>query len=148
MRSVPSSPPLFAWLATTRSCPFSLMRRVSGGARSTAFRSQPLQLLSEIQGQLDQVLLAIPSLPRSERRRIVAELQRQAIPVLQIPSVDDLTSGRARIDALRPVAIEDLLGRDPVPPVPELLGLGLRDAVVCITGAGGSINSELYRRLP
>jgi FlaA1/EpsC-like NDP-sugar epimerase len=52
----------------------------------------------------------------------VAELQRQAIPVLQIPSVHDLTSGRARIDALRPVFIEDLLGRDPVPPVTELLG--------------------------
>jgi FlaA1/EpsC-like NDP-sugar epimerase len=75
---------------------------------------QPPQVLSQIQEQLDQVLLAIPSLPRSERRCIVSELQRQAIPVLQIPSVDDLTSGRARIDALRPVTIEDLLGRDPV----------------------------------
>ena len=74
-------------------------------------------------------------------------MQRQAIPVLQIPSVDDLTSGRARIDALRPVAIEDLLGRDPVPPVPELLGPGLRDAVVCVTGAGGSIGSELCRQI-
>ncbi len=94
------------------------------------------------------MLLAIPSLPRSKRRRIVAELQRQAIPVLQISLVDDITSGRARIDALRPVAIEDLLGRDPVPTVPELLGPGLRDAVVCVTGAGGSIGSELCRRLP
>ncbi|WP_240789304.1 nucleoside-diphosphate sugar epimerase/dehydratase [Synechococcus sp. BS56D] len=108
---------------------------------------QPPQVLSQIQDQLDQVLLAIPSLPRRERRRIVAELQRQAIPVLQIPSVDDLTSGRARIDALRPVAIEDLLGRDPVSPVPELLGPGLRDAVVCVTGAGGSIGSELCRQI-
>ena len=68
-------------------------------------------MLSQIQDRLEQVLLAIPSLPRSERRRLVSELQRQAIPVLQIPSVDDLTSGRARIDALRPVAIEDLLGQ-------------------------------------
>ncbi|KZR93740.1 UDP-N-acetyl-alpha-D-glucosamine C6 dehydratase [Synechococcus sp. MIT S9509] len=108
---------------------------------------QPPQVLSQIQTHLDQVFLAIPSIPRSERRRIVAEMQRQAIPVLQIPSVDDLTSGRARIDALRPVAIEDLLGRDPVPPVPELLGQGLRDAVVCVTGAGGSIGSELCRQI-
>ena len=108
---------------------------------------QPPQVLSEIQNKLDQVLLAIPSLPRNERRRIVAELQRQAIPVLQIPSVDDLTSGRARIDALRPVAIEDLLGRDPVPPLHELLGPGLRDAVVCVTGAGGSIGSELCSQI-
>ena len=108
---------------------------------------QPPKVLSEIQDQLDQVLLAIPSMSRRERRRIVAELQRQEIPVLQIPSVDDLTSGRARIDALRPVAIEDLLGRDPVPPMPELLGPGLRDAVVCVTGAGGSIGSELCRQI-
>ena len=120
----------------------SLWRRTING-----IPIQPPQVLSQIQAQLDQVLLAIPSLPRSERRRIVAELQRQAIPVLQIPSVDDLTSGRARIDALRPVAIEDLLGRDPVPPVPELLGPGLRDAVVCVTGAGGSIGSELCRQI-
>ncbi|AKN61719.1 nucleoside-diphosphate sugar epimerase [Synechococcus sp. WH 8020] len=108
---------------------------------------QPPQVLSQIQDKLDQVLLAIPSLPRSDRRRIVAELQRKAIPVLQVPSVDDLTSGRAQIDALRPVSIEDLLGRDTVPPVPELLGPGLRDAVVCITGAGGSIGSELCRQI-
>ena len=120
----------------------SLWRRTING-----IPIQPPQELSQIQAQLDQVLLAIPSLPRVERRRIVSELQRQAIPVLQIPSVDDLTSGRASIDALRPVAIEDLLGRDPVPPVPELLGPGLRDAVVCVTGAGGSIGSELCRQI-
>jgi len=120
----------------------SLWRRTING-----IPIQPPQVLSEIQDQLDQVLLAIPSMPRSERRRIVAELQRQAIPVLQIPSVDDLTSGLARIDALRPVAIEDLLGRDPVSPIPELLGPGLRDAVVCVTGAGGSIGSELCRQI-
>ncbi len=120
----------------------SLWRRTVNGVSI-----QPPQVLSQIQDQLDQVLLAIPSLPRIERRRIVAELQLQAIPVLQIPSVDDLTSGRARIDALRPVAIEDLLGRDPVPPVPELLGPGLRDEVVCVTGAGGSIGSELCRQI-
>ena len=84
---------------------------------------------------------------RSERRRIVTELQSQSIPVLQIPSVDDLTSGRARIDSLSPVAIEDLLGRDPVVPVPELLGPGLRNSIVCVTGAGGSVGSELCRQI-
>ena len=108
---------------------------------------QPPQVLNKPQERVDQVLLAIPSLSRQERRRIVVDLQRYGIPVLQIPSIDDLTSGRAQIDALRPVAIEDLLGRDPVPPVPELLGPGLRDAVVCVTGAGGSIGSELCRQI-
>lgn len=108
---------------------------------------QPPQKLIAMEDSIDQVLLAIPSLSRSERRRIVDSFQRLGFPVLQVPSVDDLTSGRARIDALRPIAIEDLLGRDPVPPVPELLGPGLRDAVVCVTGAGGSIGAELCRQI-
>ena len=80
------------------------------------------QLLKDLDDSVDQVLLAIPSLPRSERRRIVDDLQKRGIGVLQVPSVDDLTSG-ARIDALRPIAIEDLLGRDEVPPSPSCLVL-------------------------
>ena len=108
---------------------------------------EPHQLLSQRVGSIDQVLLAIPSLSRSDRRRIVEDLQCFGIPVLQVPSVDDLTAGRARIDALRPIAIEDLLGRDAVPPDPRLLGPGICDAVVCVTGAGGSIGSELCRQI-
>ena len=96
---------------------------------------------------IDQVLLAIPSLPRSERRRIVDNFQSLGITMLQVPSVDDLISGRARIDALRPIAIEDLLGRDEVPADPKLLGPNILDAVVCVTGAGGSIGSELCRQI-
>ena len=108
---------------------------------------QPPQVLTELKGSIDQVLLAIPSLPRSERRRIVDDLQRIGIAVLQVPSVDDLTSGLARIDSLRPIAIEDLLGRDAVSAQPQLLGPGIRNAVVCVTGAGGSIGSELCRQI-
>ena len=108
---------------------------------------QPPQQLIEMEDSIDQVLLAIPSLSRSERRRIVDRFQRLGVPMLQLPSVDDLTSGRARIDALRPIAIEDLLGRDEVPADPKLLGPGIRDAVVCVTGAGGSIGSELCRQI-
>ena len=108
---------------------------------------QPPQVLTELKGSIDQVLLAIPSLPRSERRRIVDDLQRIGIAVLQVPSVDDLTSGLARIDSLRPIAIEDLLGRDAVSSQPQLLGPGIRNAVVCVTGAGGSIGSELCRQI-
>ena len=108
---------------------------------------QPPVGLNQLDDSIDQVLLAIPSLPRSERRRIVDGLNSRGIRVLQVPSVDDLTSGRARIDDLRPIAIEDLLGRDEVPADPELLGPGIRDAVVCVTGAGGSIGSELCRQI-
>ena len=108
---------------------------------------QPPQKLMQMEGSIDQVLLAIPSLSRRDRRRIVDQLQSRGVDVLQVPSVDDLTSGRARIDTLRPIAIEDLLGRDEVLADPELLGPGIRDAVVCVTGAGGSIGSELCRQI-
>ncbi len=108
---------------------------------------QPPQLLRERASEIDLVLLAIPSLSRTCWRRLVANLQELGIPVLQVPSVDDITSGRARIDALRPIAIEELLGRDAVPPNPALLGHGIAGACVCVTGAGGSIGSELCRQL-
>jgi FlaA1/EpsC-like NDP-sugar epimerase len=108
---------------------------------------QPSQVLRQQVGEIDQVLLAIPSLSRSRRRRITADLQDLGIPLLQVPSVDDITNGRARIDALRPIAIEELLGRDAVPPDPRLLGPGIAGQCVCVTGAGGSIGSELCRQI-
>jgi FlaA1/EpsC-like NDP-sugar epimerase len=108
---------------------------------------QPPQLLRERASEIDQVLLAIPSLSRNRRRRISAELQELGIPMLQVPSVDDITSGRASIDALRPISIEELLGRDAVPPNQSLLGPGITGACVCVTGAGGSIGSELCRQI-
>ncbi|NDC36183.1 MAG: polysaccharide biosynthesis protein, partial [Synechococcaceae bacterium WB9_2_112] len=97
--------------------------------------------------QADRVLLAMPSLKRAERRRIVDQLQDLGVPVLQVPSIDEISSGRARIDNLRPVAIEELLGRDPVPPNPELLGPGICGKSVLVSGAGGSIGSELCRQI-
>ena len=108
---------------------------------------EPPQVLQRRAESLDQVLLAIPSLSRSRRRKIVDALQETGIPVLQIPSMDEITSGRARIDTLRPVQVEELLGRDPVPPDPQLLGPGITGACVCVTGAGGSIGSELCRQI-
>ena len=97
--------------------------------------------------EADRVLLAMPSLKRAERRRIVDQLQDLGLPVLQVPSIEEITSGRARIDSLRPVAIEELLGRDPVPPNPELLGPGICGKTVLVSGAGGSIGSELCRQI-
>jgi FlaA1/EpsC-like NDP-sugar epimerase len=108
---------------------------------------QPPHQLRERAAEIDQILLAIPSLSRSRRRRITADLQELGIPLLQVPSVDDITSGRARIDALSPIAIEELLGRDTVPPNPDLLGPGIAGACVCVTGAGGSIGTELCRQI-
>ena len=107
------------------------------------------QLLPELisRHQVSQVLLAIPSLSRTQRRRIVQDIQQLGVSVLQVPSLEEITSGRARINSLRPVVIEELLGRDAVPPHPQLLGPGVRGSVIAVTGAGGSIGSELCRQI-
>ena len=94
-----------------------------------------------------QILLAMPSLSRSRRRRILDELQPYGIPVLQVPSVEEISAGRTRIDSLRPIAIEELLGRDPVEPDPQLLAASVRGRCVLVTGAGGSIGAELCRQI-
>jgi len=117
-------------------------------ARARQLPILPPQRLAGLieQQQIEQVLLAIPSLSR-RRRQIVESIQQLGIPVLQVPAIKEIASGRARITALRPIAIENLLGRDAVPPDPALLGPGVAGAVVCVTGAGGSIGSELCRQI-
>jgi len=94
-----------------------------------------------------QILLAIPSLNRSRRRRILDDLHPYGIPVLQVPSVEEISAGRTRIDSLRPIAIEELLGRDPVEPDPQLLAASVRSRTVLVSGAGGSIGAELCRQI-
>ncbi|MDI5933015.1 polysaccharide biosynthesis protein [Halomonas kalidii] len=95
----------------------------------------------------DRVLLAIPSVSRERRREILADLEPQGFPVQTIPGVADMVSGRARISEVRDVAVEDLLGRDPVPPNPALMDANIRGKVVMVSGAGGSIGSELCRQI-
>ena len=107
-------------------------------------RPEVLNLLTE---EIDQVLLAIPSLSRQKRRDILRRLQKYDIPVLQIPSIEEIAIGKAKIDNLRPISIEDLLGRDKVMPDPNLLGPGIKGQTICVTGAGGSIGSELCRQI-
>ena len=136
--------------------------RLAGGHSITAFLDDAPQLwrrsingiaihppdhLNSLRNEVDQVLLAIPSVSRRRRREIVEQLQELGIPVLQVPSIEEITSGDATIDALRPIPIEDLLGRDSVPPNPQLLGPGIRGVVVCVSGAGGSIGTELCRQI-
>ena len=91
--------------------------------------------------------MAIPSLIPSKRREIIKKLSKFNIPVLQIPSIEELTSGGADINNLRPITIEDLLGRDRVLPEPELLKECIQGLSICVTGAGGSIGSELCRQI-
>ena len=93
------------------------------------------------------VLLALPSAGRGRRREIIGQLEPLAVHVKTLPTLADLVNGEARLDDFQEVAIEDLLGRDPVPPRPELLAAGITGKTVMVTGAGGSIGSELCRQI-
>jgi FlaA1/EpsC-like NDP-sugar epimerase len=93
------------------------------------------------------ILLAIPSLSRMRRREIVTELEDQRVEIKTIPGMADIISGRAKISELRTVSAEDLLGRDPVAPAADLIAKDTTKRVVMVSGAGGSIGSELCRQI-
>ncbi|WP_233202675.1 nucleoside-diphosphate sugar epimerase/dehydratase [Limnohabitans sp. JirII-31] len=94
-----------------------------------------------------EVLLAIPSTSRAERNRIIQELEKLPVQVRTLPGVASLAEGKVKTSDLRDVEIEDLLGRDPVPPDPTLLKANITGKAVMVTGAGGSIGSELCRQI-
>ncbi|MDB5661328.1 MAG: nucleoside-diphosphate sugar epimerase [Cypionkella sp.] len=93
------------------------------------------------------VLLAIPSATKLRRNEILKSLENQPVLIQSVPGLDDIMTGKARIDQINDIKIEDLLGRDPVPPRRELLGANITGKVVMVTGAGGSIGSELCRQI-
>jgi FlaA1/EpsC-like NDP-sugar epimerase len=103
------------------------------------------QLLRQTRAQ--RILLAIPSTTRSRRRAILESLEPLNVTIQTVPGVEDVVSGRAQLEDIRNVSVEDLLGRDPVPPRQELLDANIRDKVVLVTGAGGSIGGELCRQI-
>ncbi|MGC2340882.1 MAG: nucleoside-diphosphate sugar epimerase/dehydratase [Methyloceanibacter sp.] len=94
-----------------------------------------------------EVLLAMPSALRSERRAAIKALEPFPVVVKTLPALDEIASGHIEVSDLRPIEVEDLLGRDPVAPELELLTGHVQGKVVLITGAGGSIGSELTRQL-
>ena len=99
------------------------------------------------QGAVSTVLLALPTLPRHRRMALVNWLEQLDIRVQTVPTFNDIASGRARLDEIQDVAIEDLLGRDTVPPRLDLLSRCISGKHVMVTGAGGSIGSELCRQI-
>jgi FlaA1/EpsC-like NDP-sugar epimerase len=90
-----------------------------------------------------RVLLALPSVSRRRRLEIINQLEQLPVHVQTMPDTADLAAGNARVDDIREVDITDLLGRDSVPPNPKLLDACIRGKSVMVTGAGGSIGSEL-----
>ncbi|WP_461538043.1 polysaccharide biosynthesis protein [Spongorhabdus nitratireducens] len=93
-----------------------------------------------------EILLAIPG-SHSKRHRVICELEQYEIPIRSMPCLMDIASGRLKIDAIQEVDTADILGRKEVNPIPELLDACILNKVVMVTGAGGSIGSELCRQI-
>jgi FlaA1/EpsC-like NDP-sugar epimerase len=96
---------------------------------------------------IDRILLAVPSLTRRRRHEILTQLETLGVHVQTVPDIEQLVTGNANLADLREVDIADLLGRDSVPPKAGLFDACIRDRVVLVTGAGGSIGAELCRQI-
>nr|WP_218947045.1 nucleoside-diphosphate sugar epimerase/dehydratase [Acinetobacter sp. YH12127] len=96
---------------------------------------------------VEEILIALPSVGRMRKSEIVKFLEPAHIKITEIPGLTKLVDGEIRVSDIQEVDIIDLLGRDPVPPVPELLAKNIQDKMVLVTGAGGSIGSELCRQI-
>ena len=118
-------------------------RKVNG------LRIYPLSSLSYLidHHKIDYVLLALPSATRSKKSEIIRLLEPYAVHVMSMPGLSDIAQGKVKVDSLQEVDIADLLGRDAVPPDLSLLSANISGKVVMVTGAGGSIGSELCRQI-
>ena len=109
----------------------------------------PASALSEavFRHDLGQIVLAIPSASTAQRRRLIQRVEGAGLPVKILPGLTDLVDGHAGVSDIREVDVADLLGRDAVPPDPALFAHNIAGKVVLVTGAGGSIGSELCRQI-
>src|SRR6056300_177861 len=96
---------------------------------------------------IDLVLLALPSITRQKRNQIINNLNKYKVIVKTLPSIQDIVEGKVSISDIKDLSIEDLLNREQVQPNLELLSKNITSKVVMVTGAGGSIGSELSRKI-
>ncbi|OTG71002.1 polysaccharide biosynthesis protein [Acinetobacter sp. ANC 4169] len=97
--------------------------------------------------QIEEILLAMPSATRSRKKAIIESFELAQVKIMELPGVTQLVDGQVQVSDIQEVDIIDLLGRDPVPPKAELLEKNIKNKVVMVTGAGGSIGSELCRQI-
>ena len=97
--------------------------------------------------EVREIFLALPSISRSKRKNIINKFQSYSVIVKTLPSFVDIAKGKISIDDLRNISIDDLLGRDSISPNQTLLETNIRNKIVMVTGAGGSIGSELCRQI-
>ena len=122
----------------------SISDRVISGLQ--VYKPKHIQRMIDATGA-QEILLAIPSSNRGRRREILGFLEGFPLHVRSVPGFMDLASGRVKVDDIQEVDIADLLGRDAVPAQGELLEHCIKGQVVLVTGAGGSIGSELCRQI-
>ena len=117
--------------------------------KANGLRIYPLSSLSYLieRHDVSDVLLAMPSARRARISEIIRLLEPYAVHVMSMPGLSDIAQGRVTVDALQEVDIGDLLGRNPVAPDQSLLHASISGKVVMVTGAGGSIGSELCRQI-
>ena len=112
----------------------------------TVYRADGLQqLVNKL--KIDSVLLAMPSISGNRRREIISSIEALSLEIRSLPSLGDLASGKLSLSNIRPVDITDLLGREPVPPIAELISAQVHERRVLVSGAGGSIGAELARQI-
>jgi FlaA1/EpsC-like NDP-sugar epimerase len=121
------------------------LQSLSVGGRRVFAPSELPQLVRDTGAKV--ILLAVPSMGRQRRREVIESLEELHVEIKTIPGISEIISGKAEISELRDVSAEDLLGRDPVAPDPALLRQNVEGKVVMVTGAGGSIGSELCRQI-
>jgi len=93
------------------------------------------------------ILIAIPSLGKAKRRELLKNISKYPVSVMELPSVENIIDGNVTVDDIREVKVEDLLGREAVEPKEKLLDIKVKGKSILITGAGGSIGSELCRQI-
>ena len=96
---------------------------------------------------IKQVLLAMPSITSARKKEIILKLEPMQVRIRTVPSMESLVSGKARLEQIQDICVEDLLKREPVAPIPALLQKCISRKTVLVTGAGGSIGSELCRQI-
>jgi UDP-N-acetylglucosamine 4,6-dehydratase len=109
-------------------------------------RPEDLEQLID-QHDITQVLLAIPSASQERRKEIINSLVGMPVHVRTVPTINELLAGEASVNQIRDIDLDDLLGREPVPPHPELIEKCITGKVVMVTGAGGSIGAQLCRQI-
>lgn len=122
----------------------SISNRIISGLQ--VYKPRHIQRLIDVTGA-QEILLAVPSCSRGRRREILSYLEGFPLHVRSVPGFMDLASGRVKVDDIQEVDIADLLGRDAVPAQEELLEHCIKGQSVLVTGAGGSIGSELCRQI-